>query len=183
MHAPRPDQPADESADRTSDAVSGSSFTRRAFTGGVVAAAGLSLIGGWPSAAKAEAHLANSSNRNRDTRAFGSVAGSPHLSRDFTRTFQSHIIHADGIRAGGLDRQLELRLGRVIGVEEPLPSKSLNDGCRPAPKVATACSVRVAGVIGRSTNALGASQPSAASFHAGTPTGPGGGTTALLTDA
>ena len=98
MHAPRPDQPADESADRTSDAVSGSSFTRRAFTGGVVAAAGLSLIGGWPSAAKADARLANGSNRNGDTRAFGSVAGSPHLSRDFTRTFQSHLIQANGIR-------------------------------------------------------------------------------------
>ena len=98
MNAARSEQPDDESADRTSDAVIGSSFSRRVFTGGVAAAAGLSLIGGWPSSARAEERVAHGSNRNGDTRAFGSVAGSPHLSRDFARTFQSHVIRANGIR-------------------------------------------------------------------------------------
>ena len=97
MHTPRPGQPGDESTDRTSDAVK-ASFSRRTFTGGVVAAAGLSLISGWSSTAHAEARVANGSTRIDDTRAFGSVTGSPRLSRDFARTFRSQIIQANGIR-------------------------------------------------------------------------------------
>jgi pimeloyl-ACP methyl ester carboxylesterase len=96
-HAPRPDHADDGSDDRASATPRAPSISRRAFTGGVVAAAGLSLVGGWPSPARADVGITGGPSRD-DSRAFGSVAGSPRLSRDFARLFQSRVVRANGIR-------------------------------------------------------------------------------------
>jgi pimeloyl-ACP methyl ester carboxylesterase len=72
-------------------------LSRRAFAGGAAAtAAGLTLLGGWPSPASAVSAPA----RSLDARSFGfgSVWTAPRLPNGFTKTFRSHFIRANGIR-------------------------------------------------------------------------------------
>ena len=66
--------------------------SRRAFTGGIAAATGLSLLGAWASPAGA------SRIGDRVPKGFGSVSTAPQLPSGFTKTFTSHFVRANGIR-------------------------------------------------------------------------------------
>jgi pimeloyl-ACP methyl ester carboxylesterase len=65
-------------------------LSRRTFVGGAAAAAGISIIGGWTPPAAAAG--------KRGPEAFGSVSGSPRLPADFSKTFKSRFVKANGIR-------------------------------------------------------------------------------------
>ncbi|GAA1578523.1 alpha/beta hydrolase [Kribbella sancticallisti] len=71
-----------------SDARGG--FSRRAFTGSAVLAAGVSLVG-------AQTTQAAARGRTRVT-GFGSVSTAPHLPPGFTKTFRSRMVTAGGLR-------------------------------------------------------------------------------------
>jgi pimeloyl-ACP methyl ester carboxylesterase len=98
MESSHPEPPAQDLPDGASAPSTSAHMSRRAFTGGVAAAAGLSLLGGWASSAAAKAPLADIAGRGDEGRGFGSVSTAPGLPRDFSRTFQSRMIQANGIR-------------------------------------------------------------------------------------
>ena len=65
-------------------------LSRRAFTAGAIAAAGVPLLG-VPSAVAA-------TSRRRVPDDFGSVSTAPRLPAGFTDMFESRFVHANGIR-------------------------------------------------------------------------------------
>ena len=85
-----PPIPEGPSSEASHDAWQG--LSRRAFTRGAAAAAGVSLLGGWASSAAAV------SSHKRAPHGFGTVSQAPGLPAGFTDTFRSLFVQANGIR-------------------------------------------------------------------------------------
>ena len=73
-------------------------LSRRALAAHAATAAGLSVLGGALLPAGAAAGSAGNDVSERELDGFGSVATAPRLPRDFTRTFDSRVVRANGIR-------------------------------------------------------------------------------------
>jgi pimeloyl-ACP methyl ester carboxylesterase len=92
-----PEPSSESGSDIPVSPVVGSALSRRAFAGGVAAAAGMAMLGSsLPSTALAAPEHARTADPGLDR--FGSVSTAPRLPRDFARTFESHLIRANGIR-------------------------------------------------------------------------------------
>jgi pimeloyl-ACP methyl ester carboxylesterase len=99
MNTSGPEPPTDESCDTPLSHVPRTVLSRRAFTGGVAAVAGMSVFGSWaPSTASAAAALGGAGTAGHGPHGFGSVSTAPQLPREFARTFESRFIDANGIR-------------------------------------------------------------------------------------
>ena len=92
MNTSPAEPPFDEGRDASLSHPAHYVLSRRAFAGGAAVATGLSLLGGWASSTAAAASAKPAPH------GFGSVSTAPRLPREFSNTFRSQFIEANGIR-------------------------------------------------------------------------------------
>src|SRR3954452_2941598 len=93
-----PPEPPTDGSDTSPSHVSRTGLSRRAFTSGVAAVAGMSAFGSWAPSTAAAAAPARGGTSDEGPHSFGSVSRAPKLPRGFASTFESRFVDANGIR-------------------------------------------------------------------------------------
>src|SRR3954454_14075412 len=93
-----PPEPPTDGSDTSPSHVSRTGLSRRAFTSGVAAVAGMSAFGSWAPSTAAAAAPARGGTSDKGPHSFGSVSRAPKLPRGFASTFESRFVDANGIR-------------------------------------------------------------------------------------